>query len=37
MAAESWNTFVSQMPKDKITTLIELVEAARKRSQIKDE
>jgi hypothetical protein len=37
MAAESWDTFVSQMPKDKITTLIELVEAARKRSQIKDE
>jgi hypothetical protein len=37
MTTESWNSFVSQMPKDKITTLIELVEAARKRAQIKDE
>ena len=36
MSAESWNSFVSQMPKDKITTLLELVEAARRHSQIKD-
>jgi hypothetical protein len=37
MDAESWNAFVVRMPKDKITTLIELVEAAKKRAQIKDE
>lgn len=37
MTAESWNAFVSQMPKDKITTLIELIEAVKKRAQIKDE
>lgn len=37
MTAESWNAFVSRMPKDKITTLIELVEAAKKRAQIKDQ
>ena len=37
MTAESWNAFVGQMPKDKITTLIELFEAAKKRAQIKDE
>ena len=36
MTAESWNGFVSQIPKGKITTLIELVEAAKKRAQIKD-
>ena len=37
MNKESWNAFVGQMPKDKITTLIELIEAAKKRAQIKDE
>ena len=37
MTAESWNAFAGQMPKDKITTLIELVEAAKKSAQIKDE
>jgi hypothetical protein len=37
MTEESWNAFVGQMPKDKITTLIELVEAAKKHAQIKDE
>ena len=37
MTEESWNAFVSDMPKDKITTLIELIEAAKKRAQIKDE
>jgi hypothetical protein len=37
MTEESWNAFVGQMPKDKITTLIELVEAAKKRAKIKDQ
>jgi hypothetical protein len=37
MDEKSWNTFVGQMSKDKITTLIELIETAKKRSQIKDE
>ena len=37
MTEESWNTFVGQMPKDKITTLIELVSAAKKRAKIKDQ
>jgi hypothetical protein len=37
MTEESWNAFVGQMPKDKITTLIELVEAAKKRARIKGE
>lgn len=37
MTQESWDAFVSQMPKDKITTLMELVEAAKKRAQIKDQ
>jgi hypothetical protein len=36
MTEESWDAFVGQMPKDKITTLIELVESAKKRAQIKD-
>ncbi|MGO9136488.1 MAG: hypothetical protein ACLP9S_08565 [Syntrophales bacterium] len=37
MTEESWNAFVGQIPKDKITTLIELIEAAKNRAQIKDE
>jgi hypothetical protein len=37
MTEESWNAFVRHMPKDKITTLIELIEAAKKRAQIKDD
>jgi hypothetical protein len=37
MTEESWNAFVGQIPKDKITTLIELIEAAKKHAQIKDE
>ncbi len=37
MTAESWNAFVGQMPKDKIATLIELIETAKKRAQFKDE
>ena len=32
MTEESWNAFASKMPKDKITTLIELIEAAKKRA-----
>jgi hypothetical protein len=36
MTTESWNAFTSLIPKDKITTLIELVEAAKKRAQIKN-
>jgi len=35
MTEESWNAFVGQMPKDKIITLIELVEAAKKRAKNK--
>ncbi|MGD1153154.1 MAG: hypothetical protein ABR911_09820 [Syntrophales bacterium] len=37
MTEESWDAFVGQMPKDKIITLIELVEAAKKRAKIKDQ
>ncbi len=37
MTAESWNAFVGQMPKDKIATLIELIETAKKHAQFKDE
>jgi hypothetical protein len=29
MTAESWDNFLSHMPKDKITTLIELIEEAK--------
>ena len=35
--AESWDAFVGQMPKDKITTLIELIDAAKKHAQTEDE
>jgi hypothetical protein len=37
MTGESWDAFIDRMPKDKITTLIDLVEAAKKSAQIKDE
>ena len=37
MTEDSWNAFIGHMPKDKITTLIELVAEAKKRVQIKDE
>ena len=32
MTKDSWDSFVGQMPKDKITTLMELIEAAKKRT-----
>ena len=32
MAEGSWSAFIGQIPKDKITTLIELVEAAKNRA-----
>jgi hypothetical protein len=35
MTAESWGNFVSHMPKDKVTTLIELIEDTKKRAQQK--
>ena len=34
---ESWNAFIGTMPKDKITTLIELIGAAKKRVEVKDQ
>jgi hypothetical protein len=37
MTAELWERFVSRVPKDKITTLLELIEDAKKRAQHKDE
>jgi hypothetical protein len=37
MTADSWDSFVGQMPKDKITTLIELIEEAKKRTTQKSE
>jgi len=37
MTAESWDAFVGQMPKDKVTTLIELIDAAKKHAQTEDE
>jgi len=37
MTAESWGSFMSHMPKDKTTTLIELIEEAKKRAQQKNE
>jgi hypothetical protein len=30
MTADSWDGFVRQVPKDKVTTLIDLIEAAKK-------
>jgi len=33
MATDSWDSFVGQMPKDKVTTLIELIEAAKKQAK----
>ena len=32
MTKDSWDSFVGQMPKDKITSLMELIEAAKKRT-----
>jgi hypothetical protein len=37
MTADSWDNFVCHMPKGKITTLIELIEEAKKRTQQKNE
>jgi hypothetical protein len=37
MTKDSWDSFVGQMPKDKITTLMELIEAAKKRTTQKSE
>jgi len=31
LTAETWERFVHQQPKDKVTTLIDLIEAAKKR------
>jgi len=33
MDKESWDAFVGQAPKDKITTLMELIEAAKKHTE----
>lgn len=35
MAADAWNNFICQVPKDKITTLIDLIEKAQKRAKLK--
>jgi len=32
MAADSWDRFVGQMPKDKVTTLMELIDEAKKQT-----
>jgi hypothetical protein len=37
MTADAWNTFVLQVPKDKIISIIELIEAAKKRAARKSE
>lgn len=37
MTADAWDSFVSQMPKDKITSIIELIEEAKKRAAQKSE
>jgi hypothetical protein len=37
MTKDSWDCFVGQMPKDKVTTLIELIEEAKKRTAQKSE
>lgn len=37
MTAEAWNTFISREQKDKITTIVELVEAVKKRATQKSE
>jgi hypothetical protein len=34
---EAWDNFMSHVPKDKITTLMELIEEAKKRAQQKNE
>jgi hypothetical protein len=33
MTADVWDNFVCQTPKDKITTLIELIDAAKSRAK----
>jgi len=33
MTPDAWDTFVRQAPKDKIITIIELIEAAKKRAK----
>jgi len=33
MTADLWNDFLCQVPKDKITTLIELIDAAKNRAK----
>jgi hypothetical protein len=33
MTADSWDSFVCQAPKDKMTTLIELIDAAKSRAK----
>ena len=37
MSQEAWEHFSRQVPKDKMTTLIELIEAAKKRVNQKDQ
>lgn len=37
MSEETWNRFVNQTPKDKIITLVELVEEAKKRARQKSD
>jgi hypothetical protein len=32
MTADAWNIFIHQVPKDKITSIIELIDAAKKRA-----
>jgi hypothetical protein len=37
MTADTWDAFVRQIPKDKVTTIIELIEEAKKRAKQKNE
>ncbi|HVO67833.1 MAG TPA: hypothetical protein VMT12_15255 [Syntrophales bacterium] len=37
MTAASWNSFVLKVPKDKVTTLIELIEEAKRQATHKSE
>jgi hypothetical protein len=37
MTTDTWDSFVGQMPKDKITTLMELIEEAKRRATQKSE